>query len=123
MITGDNLQTAKSIAFKCGILSSEEYHNEESRSVMGSEHFNISIRDEHGQVRQELIDKVWPDLRVLARAKPIDKYILVKFIINSKISKAREVVAVTGDGTNDGKLISPLICVFPSSFICARYWK
>jgi P-type E1-E2 ATPase len=37
----------------------------------------------------------------LARSQPIDKYTLVKGIIDSNISSAREVVAVTGDGTND----------------------
>lgn len=47
------------------------------------------------------MDKVWPRLRVLARSQPIDKYTLVKGIIDSNISNAREVVAVTGDGTND----------------------
>ena len=39
---------------------------------------------------------------MLARSQPIDKYTLVKGIINSKVSANREVVAVTGDGTNDG---------------------
>ena len=53
------------------------------------------------QVRQDLIDKVWPRLRVLARSQPIDKYTLVNGIIASNVSSAREVVAVTGDGTND----------------------
>jgi Ca2+ transporting ATPase len=38
----------------------------------------------------------------LARSSPTDKYTLVKGIIDSKISDNREVVAVTGDGTNDG---------------------
>jgi len=54
------------------------------------------------QVKQELIDKVWPRLRVLARSSPQDKYNLVKGIIDSRLSTNREVVAVTGDGTNDG---------------------
>jgi len=54
------------------------------------------------QVRQELIDKVWPRLRVLARSSPQDKYNLVKGIIDSRLNPNREVVAVTGDGTNDG---------------------
>lgn len=54
------------------------------------------------QVQQHLLDKVWPKLRVLARSSPTDKYTLVKGIIDSKISDNREVVAVTGDGTNDG---------------------
>jgi len=38
----------------------------------------------------------------MARSSPTDKYVLVKGIIDSKSSKNREVVAVTGDGTNDG---------------------
>lgn len=54
------------------------------------------------QVQQHLLDKVWPKLRVLARSSPTDKYTLVKGIIDSKVSDSREVVAVTGDGTNDG---------------------
>ena len=42
------------------------------------------------------------NLRVLARSSPTDKYTLVRGIIESKLSANREVVAVTGDGTNDG---------------------
>jgi len=53
-------------------------------------------------VKQDLLDKIWPRLRVLARSSPQDKYNLVKGIIDSKLSTNREVVAVTGDGTNDG---------------------
>jgi len=52
------------------------------------------------KVKQELVDKIWPKLRVMARSSPQDKYVLVKGIINSK--QGSEVVAVTGDGTNDG---------------------
>ena len=54
------------------------------------------------QAKQELIDKIWPKLRVLARSSPQDKYTLVKGIIDSRLNPNREVVAVTGDGTNDG---------------------
>jgi len=54
------------------------------------------------QVEQSLIDEVWPRLRVLARSTPQDKYTLVKGIMSSEgRGGAREVVAVTGDGTND----------------------
>ena len=49
-----------------------------------------------------LINEVWPKLRVLARSTPEDKYTLVDGIIRSRVTKNREVVAVTGDGTNDG---------------------
>ena len=45
---------------------------------------------------------MWPNLRVLARSSPQDKYTLVKGIIDSKLNPTREIVAVTGDGTNDG---------------------
>jgi len=54
------------------------------------------------KIRQDLIDKIWPKLRVLARSSPQDKYTLVKGIIESRVNPNREVVAVTGDGTNDG---------------------
>ena len=54
------------------------------------------------QVVQAKVDKIWPSLRVLARASPQDKYILVNGIINSRLNPSREIVAVTGDGTNDG---------------------
>ena len=47
------------------------------------------------------MDEVWPVLRVLARVSPQDKHTLVKGIIDSKLNPSREVVAVTGDGTND----------------------
>ena len=50
---------------------------------------------------QEMFDRIWPRLRVLARSLPQDKYTLVNGIIESKVRKYREVVAVTGDGTND----------------------
>ena len=51
---------------------------------------------------QAKLDQIWPKLRVLARSQPIDKFVLVRGIINSRITASREVVAVTGDGTNDG---------------------
>ncbi|XP_033337765.1 plasma membrane calcium-transporting ATPase 3 isoform X6 [Megalopta genalis] len=97
MVTGDNINTARSIALKCGILKP----NEDFLILEGKE-FNRRIRDNNGEVQQHLLDKVWPKLRVLARSSPTDKYTLVKGIIDSKATAAREVVAVTGDGTNDG---------------------
>ncbi|XP_011261210.1 plasma membrane calcium-transporting ATPase 2 isoform X6 [Camponotus floridanus] len=97
MVTGDNINTARSIALKCGIFKP----NEDFLILEGKE-FNRRIRDNHGEVQQHLLDKVWPKLRVLARSSPTDKYTLVKGIIDSKSTESREVVAVTGDGTNDG---------------------
>ncbi|XP_023334000.1 plasma membrane calcium-transporting ATPase 1 isoform X2 [Eurytemora carolleeae] len=97
MVTGDNINTARAIATKCGIIKPGD-----NFLVLDGKEFNKKIRDPHtSEVRQDLLDKVWPRLRVLARSQPIDKYTLVKGIIDSNISNAREVVAVTGDGTND----------------------
>ncbi|XP_041348838.1 plasma membrane calcium-transporting ATPase 2-like isoform X2 [Gigantopelta aegis] len=98
MVTGDNVNTARSIASKCGIIPPGT-----DFLVLEGKEFNRRIRDPStGEVVTELFDQVWPKLRVLARSSPEDKYILVKGIIDSKISANREVVAVTGDGTNDG---------------------
>lgn len=97
MVTGDNINTARSIATKCGIIKPAE-----DFIILEGKEFNHRIRDSNGEVQQHLLDKVWPKLRVLARSSPTDKYTLVKGIIDSKVSENREVVAVTGDGTNDG---------------------
>ncbi|XP_052285591.1 plasma membrane calcium-transporting ATPase 2-like isoform X3 [Dreissena polymorpha] len=98
MVTGDNVNTARSIAAKCGILKANE-----DFLVLDGKEFNKRIRDPAtGEVSQKLMDQVWPNLRVLARSSPEDKYTLVNGIINSKLTSNREVVAVTGDGTNDG---------------------
>jgi len=97
MVTGDNINTARAIATKCGIIKPGDNY-----LVLEGKEFNKRIRDPHtNEVRQDLLDKIWPRLRVLARSQPVDKYTLVKGIIDSNISSGREVVAVTGDGTND----------------------
>ncbi|KAM3183338.1 hypothetical protein ACTXT7_010541 [Hymenolepis weldensis] len=143
MVTGDNVNTARSIAIKCGILRPDSHF-----LVLEGAEFNRRIRDKTtGQVKQELFDKVWPHLAVLARSSPQvtfwvrghevnthqytsrgahgqwywlslvsktsdgigvphktrfkDKYVLVSGIIKSRKTTQRQVVAVTGDGTND----------------------
>uniref|UniRef100_A0A8C3RMX7 Calcium-transporting ATPase n=1 Tax=Chelydra serpentina TaxID=8475 RepID=A0A8C3RMX7_CHESE len=97
MVTGDNINTARAIASKCGILNPGE-----DFICLEGKDFNRRIRNEKGEIEQERIDKIWPKLRVLARSSPTDKHTLVKGIIDSTVSEQRQVVAVTGDGTNDG---------------------
>ncbi len=66
MVTGDNVNTARSIATKCGILRPGE-----NFLVLEGQEFNRRIRDKTtGQVKQELFDKVWMNLAVLARSSP-----------------------------------------------------
>ena len=81
MVTGDNINTAVSIARQCGILT------EDGHAMLGKEFSSMS--------KVQLIDKL-PDLQVLARSSPLDKYRLVSLLM-----ECGEVVAVTGDGSND----------------------
>jgi len=101
MVTGDNLVTAHSIAKKCGIIESTDV----DALVMDGKEFNRRIRDSEGNIQQSLLDKVWPNLKVLARSSPTDKHTLVKGMIDADLRSqgiGQQVVAVTGDGTNDG---------------------
>uniref|UniRef100_A0A673AUV3 Calcium-transporting ATPase n=1 Tax=Sphaeramia orbicularis TaxID=375764 RepID=A0A673AUV3_9TELE len=97
MVTGDNIDTARAIATKCGILPPGSDY-----LCLESKEFNRRIHNERGEIEQQRFDNIWPTLRVLARSSPMDKHTLVKGIIDSTVVKQRQVVAVTGDGTNDG---------------------
>ncbi|KAF7723237.1 hypothetical protein EC973_002175 [Apophysomyces ossiformis] len=82
MITGDNLETSKAIAKECGILTAGGV------AMTGPEFRALSVSEQF---------KVIPRLQVLARSSPMDKTIIV-----SRLQELDEVVAMTGDGTNDG---------------------
>jgi P-type Ca2+ transporter type 2C len=81
MVTGDNKVTAQAIAKECGILQPN------SIVMEGPEFRNLS------KIEQE---QIIPRLHVLARSSPEDKRILVR-----RLKDKGDIVAVTGDGTND----------------------
>uniref|UniRef100_A0ACD5TC78 Uncharacterized protein n=1 Tax=Avena sativa TaxID=4498 RepID=A0ACD5TC78_AVESA len=87
MVTGDNILTARAIARECGIISSND-DPDEGVVIEGHEFRSTSI------VRQlEIADKIL----VMGRAQPLDKLLLVQ-----RLKQTGHVVAVTGDGPNDG---------------------
>jgi Ca2+-transporting ATPase len=81
MVTGDNMQTARAIATECLIYT-------EGGLVMEGPDFRC--------LSTEQLDEMLPRLQVLARSSPEDKRILV-----TRLKALGEIVAVTGDGTND----------------------
>jgi Ca2+ transporting ATPase len=111
MVTGDNLNTAIAIAKNCNIIREEDRDPTSGEPLenvaMTGPDFRRRVLDQEGNLIQSEIDKIWPHLRVLARSSPTDKYNLVcgmiasKLVISASSSGDRQVVAVTGDGTND----------------------
>lgn len=88
MVTGDNILTARAIAKNCQILDESASDEELEKSTMEGPKFRKLTREERL--------KFVPSLRVLARSSPEDKRLLVE-----TLKGMGEVVAVTGDGTND----------------------
>ncbi|RHN39104.1 putative calcium-transporting ATPase [Medicago truncatula] len=85
MITGDNVFTAKAIAFECGILQPNQDTDE---TVVEGEQFRNFTHEE----RLAKVEKI----SVMARSSPFDKLLMVQCL-----KQKGHVVAVTGDGTND----------------------
>ena len=84
IVTGDTVATAKEIARQCGI--------DDGFTITGAEF--AALTDE------EALERV-KDLKVMSRARPTDKQRLV-----SLLQQRGEVVAVTGDGTNDAPALN-----------------
>lgn len=82
MITGDNPDTARAIANDAGLI-----HSSRDR---------VMTSDEMNRLNDEELKRVLPNLAVVARAQPLDKYRLVQLL-----KEEGHVVAMTGDGTND----------------------
>ena len=84
IVTGDTPGTAKEIGRQIGLWSSTDTDN------------NIITGPEFEELTDEqLLDRI-EDLKIIARARPMDKKRLVE-----ALQKKNQVVAVTGDGTND----------------------
>jgi Ca2+-transporting ATPase len=87
MVTGDNPATAREIARQIGLWQ-EEPSTKPKYSLLSGPEFEAL---DDAAARQAVLD-----LKVMARARPLDKLRLVKLL-----KEQNQVVAVTGDGTND----------------------
>lgn len=84
IVTGDTARTAKEIGRQIGLWTS----NDTDKNIISGPDFAALSDDE--------LDKRVKDLKIISRARPLDKKRLVE-----SLQRCNEVVAVTGDGTND----------------------
>lgn len=107
LISGDHLETAKAVALKCGIIREKEnipnavMDGATFREIVGLPIYH-RIDPEGRKIKTDELEKmdafrnVIRELRVLSRASPLDKEILVKGLRFMDKS-----VAVTGEGIED----------------------
>ena len=93
IVTGDTAATAMEIARQCGVLDHSPLTIDHSPLTITGAEF-AALSDE------EALERV-KDLKVMSRARPTDKQRLV-----SLLQQQGEVVAVTGDGTNDAPALN-----------------
>ena len=105
MVTGDNLDTAKAISFDAGILQEDDMLKEyafmegkQFREAVGGivEDLDKNKNKYERPGNEQKFKEIAAQLKVLARSSPQDKYLLV-----TGLKLLDQVVAVTGDGTND----------------------
>ena len=89
IVTGDTPATAREIGRQIGLWKDTD---NESNIITGPEFAALSD--------EQLLDRVL-DLKIIARARPMDKKRLVE-----ALQKLNQVVAVTGDGTNDAPALN-----------------
>lgn len=90
IVTGDTSATATEIARRIGLWSDAE--DGERNRMTGTEFAAASD--------EELLERI-AELKILSRARPLDKQRLVQLL-----QRRGEVVAVTGDGTNDAPALN-----------------
>jgi Ca2+-transporting ATPase len=108
MITGDNVETARAIACEIGLIERRDAPiDTDDAAVLTSPRFNALYQERKDlraktmptpteEQRRDTLTRQLTGLRVLARARPLDKYKMVELL-----QEQQQVVAVTGDGTND----------------------
>lgn len=84
IVTGDTPGTAKEIGRQIGLWKPTDTDR------------NIITGPEFGELTEKQLDERVMDLKIIARARPMDKKRLVE-----ALQRQGQVVAVTGDGTND----------------------
>jgi P-type Ca2+ transporter type 2C len=87
VVTGDNSETAKEIARQIGLWEEDDDFNSGYLHLTGQQFAQLSDQEASQAVLE---------LKILSRARPLDKLRLVKLL-----QENGQVVGVTGDGTND----------------------
>ena len=90
IVTGDTPGTAMEIGRQIGLWTEDD---DDQRQMITGKEFNLMTDDE---LRERI-----GDLKIMSRARPADKERLVRLL-----QERGEVVAVTGDGTNDAPALN-----------------
>lgn len=102
LVSGDHLETAKAVAVQAGIITQAQAENNADQICLTGEEFRNLLGEKHDKDTAKLLRSTLKNgVKVIARATPYDKYLLIKALIDQN-----KTVAASGEGIADVDAIS-----------------
>ena len=102
LVSGDHIETAKAVAVQAGIITQAQAEDNANQVCLTGEEFRAILGDKSDKSSIKQLKQTFKNgIKVIARATPYDKYLLIKALIDQN-----KTVAASGEGIADVDALS-----------------